>query len=373
MTDLLAALEGGRDHTGLRRAVGQDRTAGVFRNPVRPLAPGHRPAAFPRPGALAPERLQAELYGDQHPVVPRLPVSLRLLPERVPDGPLSRPGDVRQLPLSLDNLFAEIDDVILKYSSLPPVLLRRIVHPQRQAPGGVLPRLPRKLRLPFLCQTRPDLVDEMTMRRLREAGCDFINMAIEAGNPAIRNDVLRRNISDEKIVRAFTLARRAGIRTGSFNMIGLPGETMATVRDTINLNSGSTARPDHVHGLHALQGHGSGREVPGRGLAEPTRSTTPRSITRRSRSGIRRSPRGRCWATRGSSTTMSGCRSGFTAAHAFPEVPLPAPARGVAPAAAAPQGRPGGLIDCVYRMKRFLPSPGFFMKIAIASGAPFWV
>ena len=72
-------------------------------------------------------------------------------------------------------------------------------------------------------------------------------MAIEAGNPRIRNEVLRRNISNEQIVAAFSLARRFGIRTGSFNMIGLPGETLATIRETIGLNAafsptGSCAR-----------------------------------------------------------------------------------------------------------------------------------
>jgi radical SAM superfamily enzyme YgiQ (UPF0313 family) len=49
---------------------------------------------------------------------------------------------------------------------------------------------------------------------------------------------------DEVILRAFEVARAAGLRTWSFNMAGLPGETVEDLEATIALNG--EAQPDFV-------------------------------------------------------------------------------------------------------------------------------
>ena len=65
MTELLAALDDGRDSSALPglwvKSAGR-----VFRNPIRPLVQEIDALPFPDRELLAPERLQAELYGDQH-------------------------------------------------------------------------------------------------------------------------------------------------------------------------------------------------------------------------------------------------------------------------------------------------------------------
>ena len=242
LVELLAALDGGREHTSIA-GLWVKSNGRVFRNPVRPLIQDIDRLPFPDRAALSPERLQAELYGVNILSSRGCPFPCAYCQnEFLMDLYRGRGPFVRYR--SLENLFAEIDEVI------------RTCHPSRLSFSDESFTLnarrledfcreyPKRYSLPFLCQTRPDLVDETTMRRLREAGCDFVNMAVEAGNPAIRNDVLRRNISDEQIVQAFALARRHGLRSGSFNMIGLPGETLATVWDTINLNA--VIQPDRI-------------------------------------------------------------------------------------------------------------------------------
>jgi len=98
--------------------------------------------------------------------------------------------------------------------------------------------------VPFMCQTRIDRVDAELMEALKEAGCHQINLAIESGNTAIRNDVLLKNFTDEQIRTVFGLAKKSGIKTQSFNMIGIPGETLENVFETININK--ELRPDRV-------------------------------------------------------------------------------------------------------------------------------
>lgn len=96
--------------------------------------------------------------------------------------------------------------------------------------------------LPFLCQTRANHLDDEICRALKAAGCESVNIGIESGNDHIRNEVLKRGMSRETIVKAFASARAAGLRTGAFNIIGLPFETEGTIRETIELNR--EVRPD---------------------------------------------------------------------------------------------------------------------------------
>ena len=242
IAELLAALDGGRDLTALAglwvKAGGR-----VFRNPVRPLIQDVDSIPFPDRGALPPERLQAELYG------------VNLISSRGCPFPcaycqnkflmdLYRGGGPFVRYRSLENVFAEIDEVIRRYRPSRLSFSDESFTLNAARLEEFCREYPKRFSLPFLCQTRPDLIDEAKIRRLKDAGCDFINMAIEAGNPGLRNEVLQRNISDETIVEAFSLARRYGIRTGSFNMIGLPGETRSTVWETINLNR--TLQPDRI-------------------------------------------------------------------------------------------------------------------------------
>jgi len=55
--------------------------------------------------------------------------------------------------------------------------------------------------------------------------------------------VLNRNLSREKIVRAFQLCAEAGIKTVAYNMVGVPFEDNRAVLDTIKLNA--EAKADH--------------------------------------------------------------------------------------------------------------------------------
>ncbi len=103
----------------------------------------------------------------------------------------------------------------------------------------------KKRNLPqFRCNTRPELCPENDMRLLKEAGCYQINIGIESGDVDIRKRILKRNISDGQIVRAFNLAKKYELQTFSFNMIGIPGETRQAFKKTIKLNQ--KIKPDRL-------------------------------------------------------------------------------------------------------------------------------
>ncbi len=359
MTELLAALDDGRDWSalpGLWVKSGER----VFRNPVRPLVREVDALPFPDRDALPPERLQAELYG------------INILSSRGCPFPCAYCQNEFLMDLyrgqgpfvryrGLDNLFAEIDDVVRKFRPSRLSFSDESFTLNAKRLEEFCREYPRRYSLPFLCQTRPDLVDETTVRRLRDAGCDFINMAIEAGNPRVRNEVLRRNMSNEQIVRAFRLARRFGIRTGSFNMIGLPGETLATIRETIGLNA--AIQPDRIMCTVYMpfKGTALGEKCLADGwLEHPIDdsevyytyvSIRHPTISARTLFGYQgffdyyvRLPRRLHWL-------VHGLRFLYQLLPAATHR-LPPPLRVVRE----------GVIDFVYRLKRFLPSPDFFMR-----------
>ena len=106
--------------------------------------------------------------------------------------------------------------------------------------GGWLERFTelyrREIGLPFICNYRANLVTPEIVRMLRRAGCYQMFFGVESGNDFIRNQVLNRHMSREKIVEAFAACREAGIKTVAYNMVGLPYEDKSRVLDTIKLN-----------------------------------------------------------------------------------------------------------------------------------------
>ncbi len=94
----------------------------------------------------------------------------------------------------------------------------------------------KEIDLPFICNYRANLVTPEIVRMLRKAGCYQMFFGVESGNDYIRNEVLNRHMSREKIVEAFTACREAGIKTVAYNMVGLPYEDKSRVLDTIKLN-----------------------------------------------------------------------------------------------------------------------------------------
>ena len=97
---------------------------------------------------------------------------------------------------------------------------------------------------PFQIYVRVETVDRETLARLRDAGLHSIIVGVESGNERIRREVLNRKMSNEQIERVFQWADELGLETWDFNMIGLPGETEANIRETMAINR--KIRPHHV-------------------------------------------------------------------------------------------------------------------------------
>lgn len=94
----------------------------------------------------------------------------------------------------------------------------------------------KQINLPFSCLIRADLTSEAIIRAMKDAGCYIAYFGIESGNDRIRNEVLGKNISRDQIRETAWLLRKYGIRIGTFNMVGMPGETFEDAWETVRLN-----------------------------------------------------------------------------------------------------------------------------------------
>lgn len=89
--------------------------------------------------------------------------------------------------------------------------------------------------LPFSCFTRADTIDEEKIEMLARANLKVARVGIEAGNERIRKEVYEKNIPTEQYRKVFKLLHDKGIAVTGYNILGGPGETIETMRETFNL------------------------------------------------------------------------------------------------------------------------------------------
>jgi len=145
---------------------------------------------------------------------------------------------------SLDNLFDELHQIknghetkLFHFSDDTFILNKKWVL-------EFCKRYKEEIGIPFSCHLRCNLVDEEIVKGLSEAGCHSVFYAIECGNEKLRNDVLKRNMSDEQIIKTSSLCHKYGIKTFVQNIVGLPDETLDNVFETIRLNI--KCKPDYA-------------------------------------------------------------------------------------------------------------------------------
>jgi radical SAM superfamily enzyme YgiQ (UPF0313 family) len=91
----------------------------------------------------------------------------------------------------------------------------------------------RGLKVRWTCNSRVDYVDEEMLNAMAKAGCWFISWGLESANEQILKHA-RKGISQEKVKQALQWSKKAGIKNWGYFIIGLPGETEQTIRETID-------------------------------------------------------------------------------------------------------------------------------------------
>jgi len=107
----------------------------------------------------------------------------------------------------------------------------------------------RGLSIEWMANSRVDRVDPELLREMRAAGCTVVSFGVESGVQEIL-DRVRKGTRLAQIEEAFAACRAAGLRSAAHVILGLPGETPATIRRTLRFVR--RIRPDFVQFYGAI-------------------------------------------------------------------------------------------------------------------------
>jgi anaerobic magnesium-protoporphyrin IX monomethyl ester cyclase len=99
-----------------------------------------------------------------------------------------------------------------------------------------LPVYRRRVGLPFVCKLRPERATPAVVELLVQAGCTAVGVGIESGSERLRREVLGRGARDQEILDGCHRLRRRGIRIFTFNLLGIPSETLDEALRTVAFN-----------------------------------------------------------------------------------------------------------------------------------------
>ncbi len=93
-----------------------------------------------------------------------------------------------------------------------------------------------KIRLPFIINLEATQVTDELMKLVKDMGCICVRMGVETGNEHLRRTILNKKISNEQIKKAASIIKKYGISLSTFNILGLPGETIDQALETYSMN-----------------------------------------------------------------------------------------------------------------------------------------
>jgi len=94
----------------------------------------------------------------------------------------------------------------------------------------------KRIRKKFMILLRVENVTDDMLIMLKDAGCFRIYIGVESGNESLRKEVMKRTMSNEKIIYAYDLCHKHGLETLAISIIGMPGESEEMIWDTVKLN-----------------------------------------------------------------------------------------------------------------------------------------
>lgn len=97
--------------------------------------------------------------------------------------------------------------------------------------------------IPFMIQSRADLINTEVVSSLASAGCEEVWLGAESGSQKVL-DAMKKGITLDQIYLARDLLRKYGIRACFFIQFGYPCETLEDIKSTIELVR--TALPDDI-------------------------------------------------------------------------------------------------------------------------------
>ena len=102
----------------------------------------------------------------------------------------------------------------------------------------------KKIKIPWDCTTRVDYVSKPILAKIKQANCQIVGFGIESNSQKILN-AMKKGTTTQQNERAVKMAKEVGLPFGLFFIIGYPGETVETLKETLDFVR--RAEPDDVY------------------------------------------------------------------------------------------------------------------------------
>jgi len=89
------------------------------------------------------------------------------------------------------------------------------------------------LGLNYSLNTRVDALDEEMVSLLKEVGVVSVTVGIETGDSRMMNEIMKKNLDINKVREGIRLCNKAGIELDSGFIVGMPGENLRSVFNTM--------------------------------------------------------------------------------------------------------------------------------------------
>jgi len=122
-----------------------------------------------------------------------------------------------------------------------------------------------KLDLSWATLARVNLVDEELLGWMKKAGCMTLSFGVESGNQDNLNKI-RKGTTVEQGLKAIKITRKAGITPDASFMIGIPGETLESIQDSVKFCKKTKFLLQHFFFFTPIPGSESYRNALGKGL-----------------------------------------------------------------------------------------------------------
>lgn len=251
--EFMTLLRDGKSPVDCRNWHVKDEKGNIHRNPLRPLMENLDDLPFPDRTLFQPphympfsfmagrgcpfgctycfNRAYNKLYGLKKPTLRRRSV----------DSVVAELDDLKTSGRAF--AFQSVDDIFC----FPPIAWLEEFAEKYTARVG----------LPLGGNVRANLVTQDVAHVMKKSGFFAVAMGVECGNEDIRKNILKRHMSNEMIINAGSMLRKAGIRVSTYNLLGLPGGSFETDLETLKLNL--AFRP--IHGIAFILGAYKGTEI----------------------------------------------------------------------------------------------------------------
>jgi radical SAM superfamily enzyme YgiQ (UPF0313 family) len=95
---------------------------------------------------------------------------------------------------------------------------------------------PERIGVGFSIHARAETMRPNIIEALARAGCKHIVYGVESGSERVRREIMKRPVSNDRLVEVFEATKAAGIMVTCNYMMGIPGETREDIQATMDLH-----------------------------------------------------------------------------------------------------------------------------------------